>query len=203
MKRGGFTSFLCAFFCNEVSKCQMKRKVSFRGTLVCCRSSCRIRQRGGGALSHQSLGRRGGRSESREKISSARHTPVTRGSSRPVSKLSLLALEATRQAILAPWPVNRYPITSRLQAAYQPEEAIVQFTAYCFWPWEQTDTWCNRSIMAEQDEAFMVLMVCSAHRRSGLRTTRFNRKNVQRRTSSFKKEDLEGEMSEYKSNRNE
>lgn len=100
-----------------------------------------------------SPGRRGGRSESREKISSPRHTPVTPRSARPVSKLSLLALGATRQAILALCAVNRYPITSRLQAAYQPEEAIVQFTAYCFWPLEQTDTWCNRSIMAEQDGA--------------------------------------------------
>lgn len=105
------------------------------------------------AVSLPSLGRRGGRSESREKISSPRHTPVTPRSSRPVSKLSLLALGATRQAILALCAVNRYPITSRLQAAYQPEEAIVQFTAYCFWPLEQTDTWCNRSIMAEQDGA--------------------------------------------------
>lgn len=49
--------------------------------------------------------------------------------------------------------VNRYPITSRLQAAYQPEEAVAQFTAYCFWPWEQTGTRSNRSIMAEQDKA--------------------------------------------------
>lgn len=112
-----------------------------------------IRHRSRVSLSLRSLGRRGGRSESRGKISSARHTPVTRRSSRPVSKLSLLALEATRQAILALCAVNRYPITSRLQAAYQPEEAIVQFTAYCFWPWEQTDTWGNRSIMAEQDKA--------------------------------------------------
>lgn len=101
-------------------------------------------------VSLPSLGRR---SESREKISSPRHTPVTPRSSRPVSKLSLLALGATRQAILALCAVNRYPITSRLQAAYQPEEAIVQFTAYCFWPLEQKDTWCNRSIMAEQDGA--------------------------------------------------
>lgn len=185
MKRGCFTQFLCAFFCNEVSTCQMKGKVSFWGTFVCRTSSRAIRQRGRVTLSLQSLGRREGRSESREKISSARHTPVTRGSSRPVSTLSLLALEATRQAILALRPVNRYPITLRLQAAYQPEEAIVQFTAYCFWPWEQTDTWCNRSIMAEQDEAFVVLMVCSIPTRAGPRNVIFNI-NVQTRTSSFK-----------------
>lgn len=186
MKRGCFTSFLCAFFCNEVSKCQMKSKVSFWGALVCRTSSYMIRQRGRATLSLRSLGRRGARSESREKTSSARHTAVTRGSSRAVWKLSLLALEATRQAILALWPVNRYPITSRLQAAYQPEEAVVQFTAYCFWPWEQTDTWCNRSIMAEQDEAFMVLMLRSIHRRAGLGKLIVNR-NAQTRTSSFKK----------------
>lgn len=111
-----------------------------------------IKQRSRVIVSLQSLGRGGG-SESREKISSATHTPVTRRSSRPVSKLSLLALEAMRQAILALCAVNRYPITSRLQAAYQPEEAVVQFTAYCFWPSEQTDTRRNRSIMAEQDKA--------------------------------------------------
>lgn len=165
----------------------MKRKESFRGTLLYrCRSSFMIRQRGRVTLSLQSLGRRGRRSESREKTSSAGHTPVTRGCSRPVSKPSLLALEATRQAILALPPVNRYPITLRLQAAYQPEEAIVQFTAYCFWPWEQTDTWCNGSILAEQDDAFMVLIVCSTHGRAERRNTIFNR-NVQTRTSSFKK----------------
>lgn len=44
----------------------------------------------GVAVSLPSLG--GGGSESREKISSPRHTPVTPRSSRPVWKLSLLAL---------------------------------------------------------------------------------------------------------------